>query len=187
VVAGEAVEKGHDFATGCVIDYFVDPWQREIVLGTGLVEAGEVDAHAPLAAFLLYHDYVGEPRRVGDWFDEVGFQEAVHFGFGGFYLLVGHFAQSLLFGHTEGSMPRPCSMTVQLTPTRSRADKVKTSLLWERQVMSFSSSREVRSSLITTVCLGIAESRGTIFVPSLLYSCAFTFSSAAGQVTSEFA
>jgi hypothetical protein len=69
----------------------------EIVLGTGLIEASEVDAQVPLAAFLLYHDYVGEPRRVGDWFDEVGFQQAVHFGFGGFCLFVGHFAQSLLF------------------------------------------------------------------------------------------
>ena len=94
VVAGEAVKKGHDLATGCAINYFVDPWQREIILGAGLVEAGEVYAHVPLAA---YHDYVGEPRRVGDWFDEVGLQQAVHFGFGSFCLLVGHFAQSLLF------------------------------------------------------------------------------------------
>jgi hypothetical protein len=97
VIAREAVEKGHDFAFGCAIDNFVDPWQREIVLGTGLIEAGEVDAHAPLAAFLLYHDHIGEPCRVGDWFDEVGFQQAAHLGFGGFCLFVGHFAQSLLF------------------------------------------------------------------------------------------
>jgi hypothetical protein len=41
--------------------------------------------------------------------------------------------------------------------------------------MSFSSSREVRSSLISTVCLGVAGSRGTAFVPSLLWSCALTF------------
>jgi hypothetical protein len=97
VVAGETVEKGHDFATGCAIDYFVDPWQREIILGAGLIEDGEVDAHASFAAFLLYHDYVGEPRRVSDWFDEVSFQQAVHFGFCGFFLFVGHFLQSLLF------------------------------------------------------------------------------------------
>jgi hypothetical protein len=68
VIAGEAVEKGHDFASGCAIDNFVDPRQREIVLGTGLIEAGEIDAHAPLAAFLLYHDHIGKPCRVGDWF-----------------------------------------------------------------------------------------------------------------------
>jgi hypothetical protein len=44
----------------------------EIVLGIGLVEVGEVDAYAPLATFLLYHDHVSEPSRVGDWFDEGG-------------------------------------------------------------------------------------------------------------------
>jgi hypothetical protein len=26
VIAREAVEEGHDFASGCAIDYFVDPW-----------------------------------------------------------------------------------------------------------------------------------------------------------------
>jgi hypothetical protein len=174
VVAGETVEKGHDFATGCAIDNFVDPWQREVVLGAGLVEAGEVDAHAPLAAFLLYHDYVGEPRRVGDWFDEVGFQQAVHFGFGGFCLLVGHFTQSLLlWAHQK--------VDAQTVLDDGAAD----SLFRERQEMSFSSSCEVRSSLITTVFLGVAGLRGIVFVPSLLYSCTLTFLSAAGRVTSK--
>jgi hypothetical protein len=32
------------------------------------------------------------------------------------------------FGRTEGSMPRLCSMTVRLNPTRSRAYQAKTSL-----------------------------------------------------------
>jgi hypothetical protein len=41
--------------------------------------------------------------------------------------------------------------------------------------MSFSSSLKVRSLLITTVCLGIDRSRGTAFVPSLLWSCALIF------------
>jgi hypothetical protein len=81
-------------------------------------------------------------------------------------------------------MPRLCSMTARLTPTRSRADQAKTSLFLERQEMSFSSSCEVRSSLITTVCLVVAGSRGTVFVPSLLCSCAFTFSSVVGRVAS---
>jgi hypothetical protein len=49
----------------------------KLSLGAGLVEAGEIDAHPPLVAFLLHHDYVGEPRRVGDWFDEIGLQQAV--------------------------------------------------------------------------------------------------------------
>jgi hypothetical protein len=51
--------------------------------------------------------------------------------------------------------------------------------------MSFSSSCKVRSLLITTVCLGVAGSRGTVFVSSLLCSCAFTFSSVDGRVASE--
>lgn len=72
-------------------------------------------------------------------------------------------------------MPRPCSMMVRLTPSRSWANQAKTSLFRERQEMSFSSSREVRSSLITTVCLGVAGSRGTAFVLLLLGSCAFVF------------
>jgi hypothetical protein len=76
-------------------------------------------------------------------------------------------------------------MSVQLTLTRSRADQVKTSLFLERQEMSFSSSCEVRSSLITTVCLGVAGSRGTVFVPSLLCSCAFIFLLAAARVASK--
>jgi hypothetical protein len=89
------------------------------------------------------------------------------------------------FGCTEGSMPRLCSMTVRLTPTRSREDQVKTSLFLERQEMSFSSYCEVRSSLITTVCLGVVRSRGTVFVLSLLCSYAFTFSSVVGRVASK--
>jgi hypothetical protein len=77
-------------------------------------------------------------------------------------------------------MPRLCSMMDRLTPTRPRADQAKTSLFRERQDRSFSLSREVRSSLIITVCLGVAGSRGTAFVPSLLWSCALTFSSSTG-------
>jgi hypothetical protein len=76
-------------------------------------------------------------------------------------------------------------MTVRPTSTRSWADQAKTSLFLERQEMSFSSSCEVRYSLITTVCLGVAGSKGTVFVPSLLYSCALTFSSVVGWVTSK--
>ena len=53
VVTGEAVEEGHDFASGRAIDYFVDPRQREIVLWAGLIETGEVYAHSPFPAFFL--------------------------------------------------------------------------------------------------------------------------------------
>jgi hypothetical protein len=96
VVAIEAVEERHDFASGLTIDYLVDPWQREIILGACLVEAGEIDAHPPLAALLLHHDYVSKPHRVGDWLDEIGLQQAVYFVFGGFCFFIGHFVQPLL-------------------------------------------------------------------------------------------
>jgi hypothetical protein len=72
-------------------------------------------------------------------------------------------------------MPRLCSMMERLTPTRSRVDQAKTSLLQLIQEMSFSSSRDVRSLMIMTVCFGVAESMGTIFVPSLLCSWSLTF------------
>jgi hypothetical protein len=72
VAAGEAIKERHDFTPGRAIDDLVDPRQQEIILGAGFVEAGEVNAHPPLVALLFHHDYVGEPRRVGDWLDEVG-------------------------------------------------------------------------------------------------------------------
>jgi hypothetical protein len=50
----------------------------------------------PLATLLLHHDYVGEPRRVGDWLNEIGLQQAVYFGFGSFRFFIRHFAQPLL-------------------------------------------------------------------------------------------
>jgi hypothetical protein len=53
MVAGKAIEELHDLAPGRTIDDFVDPRQREVVLGAGLVKTGEVDAHPPLAALLL--------------------------------------------------------------------------------------------------------------------------------------
>jgi hypothetical protein len=88
------------------------------------------------------------------------------------------------FGLTEGSIPKLCSMTERLTPTRSRADQVKTSLFLDRQERSISSSCEVRSSLMMTVCLGVAWSRGTVLVPSLLCSRAFSCYLAVGLVAS---
>jgi hypothetical protein len=50
------------------------------------------------------------------------------------------FLNCCFFGRTEGSMPRLCLMMVRLTPTRSRADHAKTSLLRLRQNRSLSSS-----------------------------------------------
>jgi hypothetical protein len=78
-------------------------------------------------------------------------------------------------------MPRLCSMMVWQTPTRSRADQVKTSLLLLRQERNHASSFGEMSSLIKTVCMGAVRSRGTILVPSLLYSCVLTFLCLVGQ------
>jgi hypothetical protein len=72
-------------------------------------------------------------------------------------------------------MSRLCSMTVRLTLTRSKADHAKTSLLRLRQERSLASSLGRMSLLIKPVCLGVAGSRGTVLVPSLLCSCALTF------------
>jgi hypothetical protein len=63
----------------------------------------------------------------------------------------------------------------RMEESRSRADHAKTSLLWLRQEMSLASSLGRRSSLTKTVCLGVAGSRGTVLVPSLLYSCVLVF------------
>jgi hypothetical protein len=99
----------------------------------------------------------------------------VHFDFRSFYLFVRHFSQSLFLRRIEESMPRLCSMIVWLTPTRSKEDHAKTSLLRLRQERSLASSFGKRSSLIKTVCLGVAGSRGAVLVPSLLYICVLTF------------
>jgi hypothetical protein len=72
-------------------------------------------------------------------------------------------------------MSRLCSMIVRVTPTRSKADHAKTSLLQLRQERRLASSLGRRSSLIKTVCLGVVGSRGTVLVPSLLCSCALIF------------
>jgi hypothetical protein len=96
VIAREAVKERHNFTSGHTIDDLVDPRQREIILGAGLVETGEINAHPPLATLFLNHDYVGELRRVGNWFNEIVLKQAVYLGFGGFGFFIRHFAQSLL-------------------------------------------------------------------------------------------
>jgi hypothetical protein len=44
----------------------VDSWQREIVLWTGFVEIGEVDAHLPFSIFLLHHDNICNTLNLGE-------------------------------------------------------------------------------------------------------------------------
>jgi hypothetical protein len=62
-------------------------------------------------------------------------------------------------------MPKLYSMIVWLTPTRSKADHAKTSLLWLRQERSLASSLGRRSSLIKTVCLGLRGRGGLPWFP----------------------
>jgi hypothetical protein len=78
-------------------------------------------------------------------------------------------------GRTVGSMPKLCSMTVRLTPTRSRADHAKMSFLQLRQERSLSSADGKRSSLSRIVCLGVAESTRTVLTASLFCSYALIF------------
>jgi hypothetical protein len=109
----------------------------------------------------------------------------VHFGFGGFRLFIRHFAQPLLFGAHRRVDAQTVLDDGAADSDQDEGGPGETSLFLERQEMSFSSSCEVRSSLITTVCLGVAGSRGTVFVSLLLCSSAFAFLSAAGRVASE--
>jgi hypothetical protein len=102
VVPREAIKEGHNFAACCAVDNFVDSWQGKIVLGTSLIEACEVDAHALLATLLLHHDHVGEPCWVSNWLDEPGFQQAMHLSLGCLGFLMRHFPQSLLFRAHRG-------------------------------------------------------------------------------------
>jgi hypothetical protein len=73
----------------------------------------------------------------------------------------------------DGSVLRLCSIIVQLTPIRSKADQAKTSLLRLRQDSSLDSSSVERSSPIRTVWFGTEASSGTFLTSSLLWICAF--------------
>ena len=63
----------------CRIHQLVDPRKEEAVLGTGLVEVGEVDADSPFVALLLHQDRVGEPLRVVCLFNKIGSPQLVNF------------------------------------------------------------------------------------------------------------
>ena len=52
--------------------------EGEVVIGTCLVEFGEVNTNSPFAA-LLYQDWVGEPIKVVCLPDEIGSQQPVNF------------------------------------------------------------------------------------------------------------
>ena len=46
------------------VDHQVDVGKWEGVLGTCLVQVGEVDAKSPLPILLLHNDYIGKPVGV---------------------------------------------------------------------------------------------------------------------------
>ena len=71
MVRGEVVQKTQELAPICRIDDEVDPWQREQILGVGLVQVCEVDAESPLEGQgLRYHLGIGHPSRVRDCPDD---------------------------------------------------------------------------------------------------------------------
>jgi hypothetical protein len=67
VVAGVAVEEAEQVAAHCGVDYLINSWQPEGVLGAVFVEVSVVDAHPPLVRVLLAdEDGVGGPHGMED-------------------------------------------------------------------------------------------------------------------------
>ena len=60
VLTGVSVQEGQELAPGGRVDDLVDPWEGERILGTGLIEAGVVDTHAPGLVLLQDEDWVGQ-------------------------------------------------------------------------------------------------------------------------------
>src|SRR5438552_3493997 len=75
------IEEAKKLTSRCRVDQLINSRQREKVLWTSLVEAGEVYTHPPFTVCLPYHHRVCQPFWVQDSFDEHGLQE-----FGGFLL-----------------------------------------------------------------------------------------------------
>lgn len=53
MISGVCIKEAESGATYGGIDDLVGSRQREIILGAGFVEPGVIDAHVPLAIFLL--------------------------------------------------------------------------------------------------------------------------------------
>ena len=75
MVAGVSVQEGQELTPGGRVDDLVDPREGERILGTGLIEAGVVDTHAPGLVLLQDEDWVGQPLGVKHFHDEAGRQE----------------------------------------------------------------------------------------------------------------
>ena len=50
--------------TSSGVNHHVDVRNKEGVLGTSLVEVGEIDASSPFPILFSYYDNIGEPVRV---------------------------------------------------------------------------------------------------------------------------
>ena len=75
VVAGVSVQEGQELTPGGRVDDLVDPREGERILGTGLVEAGVVDTHAPGLVLLQDEDWIGQPLGVKHFHYEAGRQK----------------------------------------------------------------------------------------------------------------
>ena len=75
VVAGVSVQEGQELTSGGRLDDLVDLREGERILGTGLIEAGLVDTHAPGLVLLQDEDWVGQPLRVKHFHYDAGRQK----------------------------------------------------------------------------------------------------------------
>jgi hypothetical protein len=104
----------------------------------------------------------------------------MHFGLYCLRFLVRHFPQPLLFWAHQRVDAQAVLDDGTADPNQIEGGPGEDILVTGETGKEFSSSRDVRSLLIITVCFSVAGSRGTAFVPSLLWSWALTFSSLTG-------
>ena len=62
---------------GHTVHQLVDARQGIRIFGTGFVEVGIVCAHVPFLVGLPHHDNVGQPSRVSDFSNKLGFEQLV--------------------------------------------------------------------------------------------------------------
>ena len=61
VVAGIGIKEGQQLTSVCGVNHLIYPRQSKRIFGAGFVEAGVINAHAPLVVLLQYKDWVGKP------------------------------------------------------------------------------------------------------------------------------
>ena len=89
MIAGGSIQEGQELTPGGRVDNLVDPRESERILGTGLVEAGVVDTHAPGLVLLRDEDWIGQPLGVKHFHYEAGRQKLVDLFTNGSSLLFG--------------------------------------------------------------------------------------------------